>query len=217
MILTFLKHNWGWMILIIILMSTCNRYRLESNTAHLNADKLLDTVRYYKLKNGSVVASKAVLEYNDKQMKTLVKSSNKTVQQIAKKFNKVETVVKSITETKIDSITVTYTEPVLVDFKREGLVIDTFYSFNYNSSSKGFKISNLKLTNDTVTYVKGNKRSWLLGKNTSTLDINHSNPFIKDIKIDVAELKEDKRWYETTLFKVGIGVIGGIILTEQLK
>ncbi len=39
MILTFLKHNWGWMILIIILMSTCNRYRLESNTAHLNADK----------------------------------------------------------------------------------------------------------------------------------------------------------------------------------
>ena len=46
MILTFLKHNWGWMILIIILMSTCNRYRFESNTAHLNADKLLDTVRY---------------------------------------------------------------------------------------------------------------------------------------------------------------------------
>ena len=69
---------------------------------HLNADKLLDTVRYYKLKNGSVVASKVVLEYNDKQMKALVKSSNKTVQQIAKKFNKIETVVKSITETKID-------------------------------------------------------------------------------------------------------------------
>ena len=69
---------------------------------HLNADKLLDTVRYYKLKNGSVVASKGVLDYNDKQMKALVKSSNKTVQQIAKRFNKMETVVQSITETKID-------------------------------------------------------------------------------------------------------------------
>lgn len=217
MILTFLKRNWTWIVLIIILISISNNYRIERNTAYLNADKLLDTVRYYKLKNGSVVASKVVLEYNDIQMKALVKSSNKTVQQIAKKFNKIETIVQSITETEIDSITVNYTEPVLVDFNREGIVIDTLYSFNYNSSSKGFKISNFKLTNDTITYVKGIKRSWLLGKKTSTLDINHSNPLIKDIKINVAELKEDKKWYQTTLFKVGIGVIGGVILTGQLK
>ena len=217
MMLTFLKRNWIWIVLIIILISISNDYRVERNTAHLNADKLLDTVRYYKLKNGSVVASKTVLEYNDEQMKALVKSSTKNMQEIAKKFNKIETVVQSITETKIDSITVSYVEPVLVDFKREGLVTDTFYSFSYNSSSEGFKIANLKLTNDTITYIKGNKRRWLLGKNTPTLDINHSNPFIKDIKIDVTELKDEKKWYQTTLFKVGIGVISGVILTEQLK
>ena len=129
MILTFLKHNWGWMILIIILMPTCNRYRLERNTAHLNADKLLDTVRYYKLKNGSVDASKAVLEYNDKQMKALVKSSNKTVQQIAKKFSKVETVVKTVTEIKVDTIKIVYNKPIEVDFKRSGELSTKDYCF----------------------------------------------------------------------------------------
>ena len=214
MILTFLKHNWGWMILIIILMSTCNRYRLERNTAYLNADKLLDTVRYYKLKNGSVVASKAVLEYNDKQMKALVKSSNKTVQQIAKKFNKLETVVKTVTEIKVDTIKIVYNKPIEVDFKRSGELSTKDYNFTYESDKNGLKIANFKLAQDTTTFVIGDKRKWFLGEKIKTIDINHSNPLIKDIFIDASLLNEKVKWYESKWFYLGVGIVAGTLIIK---
>lgn len=217
MIANFLKHNWGWIILFIILVSTCNRYKEESDTAYLNNTTLLDSIRYYKLKSGSLVASKTVIEYDSKQLKSLVRESNKTVKEITEKFNKVEVIVQTITKTKIDSIKVVYKDTLNSHYKRFGSKIEPHYSFDYESDSKGFQLTNFQLADDSITYVKGIKKKWLFGKKTTVLDIHHSNPLVKDYTIEVINLKEPKQWYETTVFKVGVGVLGGMIIMEQIN
>ena len=67
---------------------------------------------------------------------------------------------------------------------------------------------------DSVTIVTGYKRKWFLGSKTLVVDIKHDNPFVNPEYIQQIEVKEKKKWYQTDLFKVGIGLIGGIIITR---
>ena len=56
------------------------------------------------------------------------------------------------------------------------------------------------------------KRNWFLGKQRYVTDVTASNPFISVLEVNSIVTKEKPKFYETTLFKVGIGFIGGILI-----
>lgn len=213
----FIRNNWIWLLLIILMAITTKKYMDDADRAFTRSVDLTDSIRYYKLKNGSVVASKEVLEYNDVQLRALLNNSNENIKELSKKFSKIELQIQLISKIKVDSLSVKYDKPIPLEFERSGSIIEPHYSFEYKSVSDGFKIANFELTNDTVTFIKGTKRKWLFGKETNTLDIIHSNPYISDIKLDAMQLKEDKKWYQTTGFKIGVGLLGGILISEQMN
>jgi hypothetical protein len=65
-----------------------------------------------------------------------------------------------------------------------------------------------------VIVVTGIKRKWFLGKQTQTTDITHANPFVQTNNVQHIEVVTQKKWYDTFLFKVGLGFIGGVLITK---
>lgn len=210
----FLKQNWYWVGIIIFLISALVSRCSNEKELSANLDSLTSKMTTYKLKNGQLVTSVKSLTYSESELKELVLSKDKKLKELAGKSVKPKVVIQTVTETKIDTITVPYDVPVPYKFTREGVVVDKDYSFKYKSNELGVSINDFKLSKDTLNAVLGVKRKWFLGKETKTLDITHSNKKISETSILVVEVKEKKRFYETTLFKFGVGFVAGVALIK---
>jgi len=191
------------LILVSVLFTKCESERVQVATIHA----LTTENTHYKLKNGQLVNSTEIAYFDKNQMKTQLDK------EIAKKFQKVKTVTKVITNTIIDTVEIVYRDSIPCNFEKYGSIIKKDYSLNYKSNQKGIELNSIIIP-DSLTIVSGVKRKWFLGKETYTLDITHSNSLINDSSVKSFELKEKKRFYETTLFKVGIGILGGFLIAK---
>lgn len=192
------------LILLSLLFSTCENNKTQLATIN----SLQSENKEYRLKNGQLVLSQEVVTFDNAQMKKKLKELAP-----AKKFVKVKTVTKFVTETKIDTLSIVYRDSVPCQFERFGQILSKNYSLNYKSNQSGVTISKLEIP-DSLVLITGTKRKWLFGKQTTTIDVIHSNPIIKSSNLQSFELKEKKRFYQTDLFKIGIGLIGGILIAH---
>jgi len=185
---------------IIMLLSTtftkCENEKKQKN----NIEALNSELQSYKLKNGKLAWSNETLNYTNSQLKEFVIAKDKKLQELTKKFSKVKSVTKEITTTKIDSIIIRYKDTIPCIFTKSG-------------SIEELSINDIMIP-DSVIVVTGEKRKWLFGKTTNTIDVSHSNPYMKVEGIKHIEVVEDKKWHETTLFKFGLGFIFGAILIK---
>jgi len=191
------------LILVSVLFKKCESERVQVATIHA----LTTENTHYKLKNGQLVTSTEIAYFDKNQMKTQLDK------EIARKFQKVKIVTKVITNTIIDTVEIVYQDSIPCNFEKYGSIIKKDYSLNYKSNQKGIELNSIIIP-DSLTIVSGVKRKWFLGKETYTLDITHSNSLINDSSAKSFELKEKKRFYETTLFKVGVGVLGGFFIAK---
>lgn len=203
----------GLVVLVLFLTSTlfskCENEKVQlANVKALNSES-----KNYKLKNGQLVLSKEVLVYTNKQLKDLVISKDATLKEITNKFSTVKTITKIVTETKLDIIRLTYKDTIPFKFERKGELVTKDYHLDYKSTQKGITIDYLSIP-DSLTIVTGLKRKWLFGKNVETIDISHSNKFVNNGQVNYYEVKQNKKFYETTLFKVGIGIILGKVILK---
>ncbi len=182
----FIKDNWYWIGIIIVLICAL--------TSRCSNDKIQnkDTVIY------KTVTSKKELPIHDT---------------IIKKFHEIKTVTKYVERLQIDTIKVAYKDSIPCDFERSGELKTKEYSFTYKSNNKGFAVNNMMLE-DSLLIVTGIKRKWFLGKETNTIDISHSNKYISSDNVQHFEVVQKKKFYETTLFKVGIGFIAGVAIMK---
>ena len=187
------------LILISVLFSKCENERVQTATIHA----LTTENKHYKLKNGQLVTSTEIAYFDKNQMKKLLEK------ELANKFSNIKTVTKVVTNTVIDTVKIVYTDSIPCRFEKYGSIIKNDYSLNYKSNQSGITLSSIVIP-DSITFVSGVKRKWFLGKETHTVDIKHSNSLIKDNSIQSFELKDKKRFYETTLFKVGVGILIGV-------
>jgi hypothetical protein len=84
-----------------------------------------------------------------------------------------------------------------------------------NITDNGTKVSinsNTEITGSLI--VTGDKRKWFWGKRTSVTDITHANPFVETESVQHIEVVKPARWYDSTIFKLGIGFIGGLLLMK---
>lgn len=188
----------------------CNRneYLTDSKLNALTSETI-----HYKNKIGTLTASKNVLKLEKSELKELVYKKDDTLNTLRKEFSKVKAIVKTKTVTIIDSIPVPFEIRVPCDFERKGKHIDKWLQFDYAVNQNGFNISDFTIPNEQTT-ITGFKRKWFLGKQTYTTDITNTNPFITTVDVQTIEVVVPKRWYDTRLFNISLGVVGGFFLAK---
>lgn len=209
-----LKKTWIFILSIVCLIlfsslfSKCKNEKIQSS----NVKALNSKVTAYKLKNGQLVLSSETLKYTNNQLKENLISKDYKLKELTKKFSNIKSVTKYVTNTRIDTITIKYKDTIPCVFERIGAIFEKDYELEYRSTQRGVTIMELFVP-DSVIVVTGQKRKWFLGKEVATLDITHSNKFVETEYIQHAEVVIPKKWYDTTLFKFGIGfVLGTVIL-----
>lgn len=194
----YITNNWALLLLTLILASMllvkCENEKLLRG----NLDTLHVQVESYKLKNGQLVNTSKTITYQ--------KVVNPTP--LTKQFSKVNTIIKIVEKVRIDTVNVVYHDTIALPFERKGNVETKDYSLDYKSTHKGLSIANLTVK-DSLEIVTGVKRKWFLGKETQTIDVSHSNKLIETTGIEHIEIKPKKKLYETTLFKIGVGILIG--------
>ena len=138
---------------------------------------------------------------------------DKKVKELINKFSKVKSVTKYVTNTKFDTIKLAYKDSIPCDFEIKDSISRKWYSISYKSNQKGIEITKLSIP-DSVIIITGDKRKWFWGKRTNVTDITHENPFIQTQSIQHIEVKEKSKWYDSTILKIGLGFLGGILLVK---
>jgi hypothetical protein len=201
------------LVLCLILLSQLFQ-KCESEKVQLaNIEALNSQTKVYKLKNGQLVTSVENLHYTNSQLKSSLLMNDKNVKELVNKFSNVKSVTKYVTNTKFDTIKLVYQDSIPCNFERVGSDLKEWYHIAYKSNQKGVEITELSIP-DSVIIVTGDKRKWFWGKRTSVTDITHANPFVQTESIQRIEVVQPARWYDSTIFKIGVGFIGGILLLK---
>ena len=200
-------------IICLILLSQLFK-KCESEEVQLaNIEALNSQTKVYKLKNGQLVTSVENLSYTNKQLKNSILMKDKKVKELTDKFSHIKSITKYVTNTKFDTISLVYTDSIPCNFERIGSDLKDWYHIAYKSNQKGVEITELSIP-DSVIVVTGDKRKWFWGKRTSVTDITHANPFVETESVQHIEVVQPTKWYDSTILKIGIGFIGGILLLK---
>jgi hypothetical protein len=151
------------------------------------------------------------------QVKTLTNKNDELKKQI-KQFKEVETITVVETNTIID--TVMFSVPntngdTSCSFTSQLVIDTTFYSFDFTYSHTDFTINKLSIPNK-LSIVVGDKKikGWTgitKGKEYS-IDVKSSNPYVNTVNIQTYKIVEQKKWYETKGFLIGLGFVGALIV-----
>jgi len=174
---------------------------------------LIDATDHYKNELGTMTATKKVLELEKKDLKELLYSKDTSLNALCKEFSKVEAIIQTETMVAIESVIVPFETKIGYDFERKGKHMNKWLQYDYNINEDGFKIADFSMLNKQ-TSITGFKRKWLLGKQTYTTDITNTNPYIKTVEVQTVKVVVPKRFYDTRLFNIGIGFIGGILVAR---
>ena len=204
------------MVLLIVCLFLLSQLfqKCESEKLQLsNVEALNKEAKVYKLKNGQLVTSVENLNYTNAQLKNSILMKDKKVKELVNKFSNVKSVTKYVTNTKFDTIKLVYNDSIPCEFERIGSDMKEWYHIAYKSNQKGVEITELSIP-DSVIVVTGDKRKWFWGKRTSVTDITHANPFVETESVQHIEVVKPAKWYDSTIFKIGLGFIGGMFLVK---
>lgn len=205
------KYTFKILLVVFLLLFLCSllyKQYQEIKRQKSNIEILYGDLKTYHLKNGKLVTSNENLIFTNNQLKDYLKAKDLEVAEIMKKFSKVKTYTKIVDRFSLDTIKIIYKDSLNCKFKFKGNVFQKEYSFNYESSNKEFKILDLNIS-DTLSIVTGQKRKWIFGKTTNTIDVLHSNKYIQTSSLNHFEVKEKVIWYNSKLFTFSVGFILG--------
>lgn len=201
------------MIVCLILLSQLFQKCQSEKVQLANVEALNSRTEVYKLKNGQLVTSVENLSYTNSQLKNSLLMKDKKVKELINKFSNVKSVTKYVTNTKFDTIKLVYKDSIPCNFEIIGSDLKEWYHIAYKSNQKGVEITELSIP-DSVIVATGDKRKWFWGKRTSVTDITHANPFVETESVQHIEVINPTKWYDSTIFKLGVGFIGGILLLK---
>jgi len=205
--------NYTIATLVIVLFLSVYQCTSNKKLAQSQAVAFADTTNHYENEIGTITATKKVLQLEKKDLKELVYAQDTTLNKLRKDFAKVNAITQAKTITIIDSIPVPFEVRVPCDFERKGKHLDKWLQFDYAVNQDGFNISDFIMLNKQ-TAITGFKRKWFLGKQTYTTDITNTNPHIKITEVQTIQVVVPKRFYDTRLFNIVVGFLGGALLMK---
>lgn len=193
-----MRHNLFYILIIILLFSYIYTQKEDNNALKSNIIALNSDIKQYKLKNNQLVTSIESEQYTSSFLSKKILQKDKKIKEISSKFVKTNQIIMEKSELKIDTI--------IIPKQEEGTYNTQWYNFDYKIDTSKISIHNFMLK-DSLIIVSGEKRKWFLGKKTTIIDITHSNPNIYTTEIRHIEIKENKKFYDTRLFNIGVGVV----------
>lgn len=209
-----MRNKFIYMLLLFLLFIVV--YQCKSGTDNQkrwaqNTQGLTDSITHYKNKLGTITASKRVLEYNAKELQEQLLAKDEELKALVSEFYRVKNVVKYKTITRVDTIRVTFTDSISIDFSKNGRLLDKWYSFNYNVDNKGFTIYDLEIPTE-ATLITGYKKKWFLGRQSLVTTVTHSNPNIVVVQLQSATEVVPNPWYTKWYVWLGAGAVGGMLM-----
>ena len=210
----FLKNNWkniAIIILIVACFASITKCTNEANLRDNNLSAMSDSISYYKNKLGTVTAEKEVLQLTKDDFEKYQLKNDAKLAALTKEFSKVKQVVIASQKIKIDSILVPFETQIPCEFEVVGDYETEWYNLGYKINQEGLTIEPFNTWNEQ-TVITGFKRKWFLGKQYMTTDVTNSNPFMQTTEIKTIEVVVPKKFYDTRLFNIGVGFLGGALL-----
>lgn len=182
-------------------------------------DTILMTI---KAKDGIVTTYKTQVEVDAATIRDITsqnESLNKTLSDMKVKLNNVLSISQIETHTGIKHDTIPVPFPVH-DTVRPGRKPVAFSDSTKHYIIKGIayptKIILTTIDFPDSTTIVSESQGGLLTKEKYLLKVSHSNPYINTTGIESLVLKPDKKWFQTTAFKIGVGFAAGIYIERYL-
>jgi len=174
-----------------------------------------DTVKLYKARNGDIVAYNESLEISEKALRIMNDSLDKALKNL--KVKDPEVIIQIKERIVIKEVEVMFHDSIpCPPFYKPFDLSHEFYSLSGSVTNTKFKLDSIKIPN-MRSVVVGTKKNGFLKRNDHIVTIQNSNPFMSTKKITSYTIKEEKKWYETTSFKVGVGFLGGILTYRTMS
>jgi hypothetical protein len=183
---------------------------------------LKDTaLQAFKAKDGVETVYKLQVQV-DKNVITEITNENSSLKKKLEDMKVKTWSVQTITQVETRTVLVHDT----IKLKKDTIKIGNNESIPFADSNKNYNIqgqvapSQVIFTQisfkDSATMVSETQGGFLR-KEQYELKISHSNPYISTTGLESFILKSEKKWFQTTVFKFGTGVIAGILIKTAIK
>lgn len=205
-------------VMLLIFIHTCG----SNGQLTIDYRKMKEEVQNYKvqhLADSSKLISQAVnyqseIDSKDMAIKLLVIRNPKEVVKIQYK-TKVETKIQLAEPITIDSSKYIKLPVEFSDYSE-------WYSIDGKIDSLGVLVIDSIVSSGTLTYSVGDTLrdglfNRLLRKSDSVVRLHIDNPTMSISNLSNIYVKKEPKWYQSTAFKVGVGVLLGIGISSQIK
>jgi hypothetical protein len=174
----------------------------------------------YKRASQDLSESNKAFEINVEQLDKL-QEENEGLKKTLKEYKDVESVTKVITNTIIDTVFYQYDNRIAVSdsgtFVGNVSIDSLFYSFDCTFSESSFTLNRLEIPNESNIVIGDKKIRGLFGipkGREYAIDIVNTNPYVQTVNIQTYKIVEEKKWYQTKGFAIGIGFFGGFMMAK---
>jgi hypothetical protein len=186
---------------------------------------MVDSFSVERNEFGEQLAYQDQLLINEKQAKDLLAMENSSLKKIASS-------TKTKTVTKIKEVYIPFGEVVHArelsdtneieesdlnaeNYRPFGLSTE-WYSLNGRVFSEGLIVDSLSIKNEITTNIGWKKDKWYK-KKYAVVEVKNTNPHTEVTGMqNVVVRPPKKKFFQTTAFKVGVGVVGGLYLSTKL-
>jgi hypothetical protein len=174
---------------------------------------------------GEQLAYQDQLLINEKQAKDLLAMENSSLKKIAS-----STKTKTVTEIKevyipfgevvharelSDTNEIEESDLNAENYRPFGLSTE-WYSLNGRVFSEGLIVDSLSIKNEITTNIGWKKDKWYK-KKYAVVEVKNTNPHTQVTGMQNVVVKPPKKkFFQTTAFKVGVGIVGGLYLSTKL-
>jgi hypothetical protein len=191
--------------LLLALVSTCGTKLAIEENAYLKEQEFKSKT----LKDSSVIYSQSLTIINQKKQIAELRSLGIKNPEVV-----IKTQIKTVIKTQVQLDTVMIEKEPHIKLPRRFHIKDKWFEMGGAVNRLGMLQIDSLVSHASFTYVIGDTlRSGflnkVLGKKDKVLSLKIDNPTMQLDGMSNIVIKEKKRWYETTAFKFGLGVIVG--------
>lgn len=202
----------------IMWLRSCNEFESRINDLH-NSYSYKESMHL----NNESTLKRTINEQGDelitqKQLLLTKKEALKMAIIENSKLKNVKSEVKINTVTEIKEVFIQTTDTLQGDsVKKIFRANNKWYGINGHVLSNGIMFDSVYFNNEIVTTI-GFKKDGFFKRPYPVVEVVNKNPYSRIDEVYNVVIKErKKRFYETTGFKVGVGIIGGFYLKSKLK
>lgn len=209
-------------IVTLLALKSCGEVELANKrlTAALGESK--SEIEYRVLENGKIMASKESYELSSKEdLRKLIEQKDKQLLDALKKFKRVDIAVSETNLFKVNSVVVQLHDTVpCEDFNNISFKLDTTFmklSGKLSVKNKLPALNGISLSiPDSISTIIGEMKYGLFNLRTKKVaSIVHSNPKINTTGLSSYEISEPKKWYNSKLLWIGLGLAGGFYIKSR--